>query len=424
MIKAVSVSLPTWRANVGYEEGEAWVMSRLQTGYPRFFIHKSIDALADAIIEKHGLPGEKAMLFPCHAIAARCRDFITRQRKEPETHHARVVDFVPKPSEDMEAGVRKALGLSAVVFHQSDAKIAKSFWQHSGDGVSSRRAEYCLELLKKGLLVDKAAVDDAARTSKGPRRYQKKGSMDINTSSNGTEIVDGEANAISHNHESAQFVEERFGRNLQLGHAANAKIAIRRRIAGALVADVDLEQAMDLERHPEKLREVDGFSEDDVYLYPTGMSSIFNTHRTMLLTRGPHLKSVCFGFPYIDTLKILEKFGPGALFYGQGSSSDLDDLQKRLENGERYLALFCEFPGNPLLKTPDLLRIRRLADAYDFAVVVDETVGTYLNVHVLPYADVVVSSLTKIFSGESNVMGEGSFVPISPVLEPRLAPAN
>ena len=110
-------------------------------------------------------------------------------------------------------------------------------------------------------------------------------------------------------------------------------------------------------------------------------------------------------FPYIDTLKILEKFGPGCLFYGSGSSEDLDDLELKLKSGARFLAFYCEFPGNPLLKSPDLARVRRLADLYDFAVVVDETIGNFLNVHVLPYADVVVSSLTKIFSGDSNVMG-------------------
>jgi cystathionine gamma-synthase len=33
--KAVSVSLPTWKSNVGYEEGEDWVISKLTTGYPR-----------------------------------------------------------------------------------------------------------------------------------------------------------------------------------------------------------------------------------------------------------------------------------------------------------------------------------------------------------------------------------------------------
>jgi cystathionine gamma-synthase len=110
-------------------------------------------------------------------------------------------------------------------------------------------------------------------------------------------------------------------------------------------------------------------------------------------------------FPYIDTLKILEKFGPGCIFYGHGSAEDLDDLELRLANGEKILALFCEFPGNPLLKSPDVSRIRDLAHKYDFAVVIDETIGNFLNINVLPYADVVVSSLTKVFSGDSNVMG-------------------
>lgn len=116
-------------------------------------------------------------------------------------------------------------------------------------------------------------------------------------------------------------------------------------------------------------------------------------------------------FPYIDTLKILEKWGPGCLFYGHGSSADIDDLEERCKNGEKFLALFCEFPGNPLLKSPDLHRLRLLADKYDFAIVVDETIGNFLNVHVFPFADVIVSSLTKVFSGDSNVMGGRSIFP-------------
>jgi cystathionine gamma-synthase len=46
-----------------------------------------------------------------------------------------------------------------------------------------------------------------------------------------------------------------------------------------------------------------------------------------------------------------------------------------------------------------------MADKYDFAVVVDETIGNFINIAVLDCADIVVSSLTKIFSGASNVMG-------------------
>lgn len=39
---AISVSLPTWEDNVGYEEGAKRVVDVMVTGYPRFFIHLSI----------------------------------------------------------------------------------------------------------------------------------------------------------------------------------------------------------------------------------------------------------------------------------------------------------------------------------------------------------------------------------------------
>lgn len=136
------------------------------------------------------------------------------------------------------------------------------------------------------------------------------------------------------------------------------------------------------------------------------------------LMRVP-LSSFC-SFPYTDTLKILQKWGPGCHFYGNGLDADIDDLEILLskQNSSQatgasppdpILALFCEFPSNPLLRCPDLPRLRRLADEYGFVLVVDETIGNFVNVEVLPYADMVVSSLTKVFSGETNVMG-GSLV--------------
>lgn len=39
---AVSVSLPKWADNVDYEEGRPRVTQAMQTGYPRFFIHRDI----------------------------------------------------------------------------------------------------------------------------------------------------------------------------------------------------------------------------------------------------------------------------------------------------------------------------------------------------------------------------------------------
>lgn len=117
-------------------------------------------------------------------------------------------------------------------------------------------------------------------------------------------------------------------------------------------------------------------------------------------------------FPYTDTLKILEKWGPGCHFLGNGLDEDIDALEAILEkeaaaspSSRPALALFTEFPSNPLLRCGDMPRLRALADKYDFLIVVDETIGNFVNVEVLPYADIVVSSLSKIFSGDANVMG-------------------
>lgn len=288
--------------------------------------------------------------------------------------------------------------ISAVIFPKDHLNIAKTFWQHSGDGISSRRAEYCHEAYRNGHLASKRTSNGQIKEPvliKGPRRYQKKPTTDARPLSS-----DAQTDRKDH----AQFVEERFGRNLDLSMASNAKKAIRKRIAGALSSCVALPEILDVKNPPNRTDRVKNFSEDDVFLYPDGMSSIFNMHRTLMASIGK-MKSVTFGFPYIDTLKILQKWGPGCLFYGHGSSADIDDLEHRCESGERFLALFCEFPGNPLLRTPDLERLRSVADRYDFAIVVDETIGNFINVDVLPYADIVVSSLTKVFTGECNVMG-------------------
>ena len=51
---AVSVSLPSWKSVVGYEEGEDWVLSKMKTGYPRFFIHLVIQELEQEILKIYG----------------------------------------------------------------------------------------------------------------------------------------------------------------------------------------------------------------------------------------------------------------------------------------------------------------------------------------------------------------------------------
>lgn len=402
------------------------------TGYPRFFIHKSIDAFASHLAARYGGPGSRAMLFPTRRAASRCMDFVRAQAPKD----------LPGPLGILECALNRADPASrplaalspcicALVFPTDAFPYAKQYWQHSGDGVSSRRAEFCHALFRDALLEVREDVVEAfggiqtttarppssTKASKGPRRYQRPITAPLDTTSAGSRSrqhqghIPDDAEVTGNTLEAAEssrFLEERFGRNLATSLVSPAKSAIRRRIAGALRGQANLAAGPPAEMGASS-RGVPTLRERDVYLFPCGMNAIFHTHRMLMAACG-RLPSICFGFSYVDTLKILQKFGPGCQFYPRASATDLQDLEARLAAGERYLALFCEFPNNPILTCPDLPRIRHLADKYDFAVVVDETVGTFENVDVLPFADVVVSSLTKIFSGDCNVMGGSAIV--------------
>lgn len=371
-------------------------MEKMVCGYPRFFVHPTIQKLAQEIVRRVGdIDLESATLFASVKSARVCRSFVLGKIPSEQAYKVRIVNFIPSLHTEAESTITSSL--SCVIYPKEFAPITKQVWQHTGNGISSRRGEFCLKALEDGFLVEDKGTATAEsisqRPCKGPRRYQSKRKSSTSDSPPRAQTEDGR--------DYAQFIEERFGRNLSTSLANQAKQAVRKRIAGVLRANVELPEAL---KTASSEGRVAGISEEDVLLYPSGMSAIFNAHQTLLATRG-ELRSICFGFPYTDTLKILQKWGPGCLFYGHGSSEDLDNLEARLKSGERFLGLFTEVPGNPLLKTPDLKRIRGLANQYGFAVVVDETISNFLNMDILPLADVAVSSLTKIFSGDSNVMG-------------------
>ena len=231
-------------------------------------------------------------------MAARCVAFLSQQVPQLERRKLRITELVPIDQQTYSLDMKFVLPkISAVLFPSEHFTVAKTFWQHSGDGTSSRRAVYCHQLFKEGLLVEKAEAESAAIFCKGPRRYRYSWSSrcsGANSSSVIQPIPDTTVKGTEEVPDPGQFVEERFGRNLDLSLAAKAKLAIRRRIAGSLTANVDLKDALEMEKDTATLRQAVGFSEDDVYLFPTGMSSIFNTHQAMLASRG-ELKSICYG---------------------------------------------------------------------------------------------------------------------------------
>ncbi|KAI0690811.1 PLP-dependent transferase [Cerioporus squamosus] len=423
---AISVSLPTWRDNVDYEEGAKRISDVMVSGYPRFFLHLSIQKLARICEQKFGVQDERCLLCPTRKIAEQCRAFmIDRSTKAGSPVPVRLVQFTICPEQDDTS--TSCAELHIVLFPKDSFPLAKQFWQHTGICISSRLAERCLSLLGEdtgspGSPKTPVPAPGRPPVKPGNRHYSAKSlgksppaSPSVLQARFGQSITESSAEPLSKDH--FNYVEERYGRNLPLESAAAAKRAMRRRIAGVLVRDTPKDWSTagghEAELGP-STRGVEGVTEDDVYLYPTGMAAIWSGHQ-LALGALPPAKSVCFGFPYTDSLKCLEKWGPGCYHFGHGLDDDIDELEKLLEresqqsSGRPVLMLLTEFPSNPLLRSADLPRLRKLADKYDFLLMVDETIGNFANVEVLPYADIVVSSLSKVFSGDANVMG-GSLV--------------
>lgn len=150
---------------------------------------------------------------------------------------------------------------------------------------------------------------------------------------------------------------------------------------------------------------------DDVYLFQTGMAAIYKPHTYML--RRSKGTVVLFGMALMDTLALFEEFGTGFKFFGNGNDKDLDALEEFLEQEYQreniVKAIWAEFPANPLLATPDLTRLRALADKYEVVLAIDDTVGSWANVDIIHLADMLVTSLTKSFNGYADAMA-GSVV--------------
>lgn len=153
----------------------------------------------------------------------------------------------------------------------------------------------------------------------------------------------------------------------------------------------------------QRVAQLGGCREQDVWLFPSGMAAIAGVWRA-IRRLNPNLPTAQFGFPYVDTLKIQQRFAPCRhLFFPRGDTAELEALEWQLRETP-IAALFCEVPTNPLLTRPDLSALRCLADRYGFYLVVDDTLSAIVNENVLPWADVGVTSLTKYFSGQGDVL--------------------
>ncbi|KAK0724885.1 pyridoxal phosphate-dependent transferase [Lasiosphaeris hirsuta] len=364
----VSVHLPTWSDTLGWATRDPRILEVMLVGYPRFFIPRVVDKLAASIVNAHvlrvpSLTSSLALIVCSRNHAELGRDFIIGSAKKlglgdipidvvRVTWETGIVDEGNQNGGSEGKAVDPGReDIYAVPYPGELFPAAKAFWQHTGYGISSRRATLWLE---NSPFLSPPSAQQPVRPL----------------------LVDPEA------------VRDR---------TKIAKSEIKKRIAAGMSVP-------------------DGITADvkDVFLYPAGMTAIAEVAAAIQAVRRPERSSPCvaafFGrlrsFLYVDTSKVLTTVLSYTTTLLTSSPSEIPALEAALAAGTLKLdALFTEFPGNPLLQSPDLTSLHALARKYNFVLVVDDTVGTAANLHLLSSCDVMCTSLTKMFSGACNVMG-------------------
>lgn len=167
-----------------------------------------------------------------------------------------------------------------ILFPSVYAKVAKEFWQHTGTGITSRFAEYCLIQLDVFYVLPKQlepATGNKSQSFKKEERSQNLSRQHLESSK-----------------VASIFVEERFGRNLDMKtEVEHVKTALKRRIAGVLGDAEDSTDVVDDGNDNESLRD-EKVNQDHVFLFPSGMQAIYFSHK-VAVALYPGLKSVQYG---------------------------------------------------------------------------------------------------------------------------------
>lgn len=183
---------------------------------------------------------------------------------------------------------------------------------------------------------------------------------------------------------SSRYVEDFFEDNIQ-EFDTESDLQIRQRIAGFA-----------------------GSAVEDVYLTTSGMTSIYYAFKAITLNKKD-TTTIQLGFPYLDTLKIQERWDNNALFLDYRDASDLKEVKDIIANGAAVSAVFCEFPTNPLLDVVEIKQLSEFLRSQSIPLIIDDTLSTWYNADLLQYSEILVTSLTKYFSGVGDVMA-GSVV--------------
>ncbi|CAG8796027.1 25845_t:CDS:2, partial [Dentiscutata erythropus] len=273
---AISVALPKWQDNVDYEEGRERVVNRMLTGYPRFFINKQIEKLMSTCEQKFAKPTESCLLYPSRKTAERCRDFLRRYYESSSSASLRLAEITVVTPDRSKSLIQGNVTLHVVLFPKEAFSVAKTFWQHTGDGISSRLAEYALNVLQTEFNEQYTKNFNKVFTKRASFCKRYSNGQISNLACEPKETLPTDISLIDNSNfiEQNFYVEERYGRNLPISFGEKAKIELRRRIASSIGESKDGSVLTE--------RVVKDVTEDDVFLFPSGMSSIFHAHRFLL----------------------------------------------------------------------------------------------------------------------------------------------
>lgn len=138
---------------------------------------------------------------------------------------------------------------------------------------------------------------------------------------------------------------------------------------------------------------------DDIFLCNSGMNAVYAAFEAVRAAQRPRGRNVWLqlGWLYTDTTAIFQKcLGTEEIFLLQENGLDRAALEKIFaEHGDRLAGIITEAPTNPLLQTADLPWLAATARRHGALCIIDPSSTGLVNVDVMPFADLVVTSLTK-----------------------------
>jgi len=147
-----------------------------------------------------------------------------------------------------------------------------------------------------------------------------------------------------------------------------------------------------------------GVAVDDILIATSGMNAVEAGIAAVDAVQRSRGRSawIQFGWLYVDSTRLLEK-ARDAKHHFIADVRDLAAVEYLLAAGD-IAGVFTEVPNNPQLEAADIPALRTLCDKYGAKLLLDPSSVGLASVDVLPFADIVVSSLTKYAGSEGDVM--------------------